>query len=208
MHLAKAESAAALKVALENVQRETIAELQPIFHLFAIMSSSKTALGDKYLAELNFLKSELASINCVQTAPTPTSVPSAPGARAVTWGMGMMSLTSVLPAPTPAVGSCVAAPLMNTFLAGRLKNLEDSVSNIQAQLIAESVELGGVLFLLRSATKAWLKIEAPANIAYVFFLDPYLFMNVGYSGAGDSVAQLGLQVASAKAGFSSSEEAL
>jgi hypothetical protein len=43
----------------------------------------------------------------------------------------------------------------------------------------------------------------------VFFLDPHLFMNVGYSCAGNSLAQLfGLQAASAKAGFSSLQEAL
>jgi hypothetical protein len=112
-------------------------------------------------------------------------------------------LTPFAPVPTPAVASGVAAPAMNTYLVGRSKNLEDSVSNI-----AESVELGGVSFPSRSATKAWLKIEAAADMADVFFLDPHSFMNVGYSGAGDSVAQLGLQAASAKAGFSSSEEAL
>jgi hypothetical protein len=49
------------------------------------------------------------------------------------------------------------------------------------------MELGGVCFPSCSATKTWLKIEAAADIAYVFFLDPHSFMNVGYSGAGDSV---------------------
>lgn len=63
-------------------------------------------------------------------------------------------------------------------------------------------------FASRAAAKAWLKIEAPADMAYVFFLDPHSFMNVGYSGVGDSVGQLGLQAAAAKAGFTSSEEAL
>jgi hypothetical protein len=93
-------------------------------------------------------------------------------------------------------------------VTGKLTNLEESIKNIEAQLVAERVELGGVNFASRAATKAWLKIEAPADMAYVFFLDPHSFMNVGYSGVGDSAEQLGLQAAAAKAGFTSSEEAL
>jgi hypothetical protein len=206
---AKAETASAIQTATDNIQQAMIAELQPIFHLFSITSSCKTAPGDKYLAELNFVKAELQAVKqLAQAAPQTGSSASAPGARAVTWGMGTMNLAPVAPLPSPAGTSGVAAPAMSTMLAGRLKNLEDSVSSIEAQLIAESVELGGVSFPSRSATKAWLKIKAAADIVYVFFLDPHSFMNVGYSGAGDSVAQLGLQAASAKAGFSSSEEAL
>lgn len=74
--------------------------------------------------------------------------------------------------------------------------------------MAEQVELGGVNFASQAAAKAWLKIEAPANIAYVFFFDPHVFMDVGYSRVGDSAGQLGLQAAAAKVGFVSSEDAL
>jgi hypothetical protein len=70
------------------------------------------------------------------------------------------------------------------------------------------VELAGVVFVSRAACKAWIKIEAPADIAYCFFLDPHSFLNVGDSGASDSAKALSLSAAAVKAGFSSSEEAL
>jgi hypothetical protein len=82
------------------------------------------------------------------------------------------------------------------------------MQNIEAQLLAESIELGGVIFASRAAMKAWIKAEACADMAYVFFLDPHLFMNVGHAGGGNSVEQLGFQAAAAKAGFASAEEAL
>jgi hypothetical protein len=97
---------------------------------------------------------------------------------------------------------------MSMFMTGKLQNLDESIKNIKAQLFAEWVELGCVNFPSQAAAKAWLKTEAPVDMAYAFFLNPHLFMNVGYLGIGDSAEQLGLQAAAAKAGFTSSEEAI
>jgi hypothetical protein len=93
-------------------------------------------------------------------------------------------------------------------MAGEIKILEEAIQNIEAQLVAKSVELGGVVFASRAVTKAWIKAEASADIAYVFLLDPHLFMNVGHTGGGNSTEQLGFQAVAAKAGFTSAEEAL
>jgi hypothetical protein len=95
-------------------------------------------------------------------------------------------------------------------MVGKIKSLEEAmIQNIEAQLAAKSVDLGGVEFASQAATKAWIKAEVSADIAYIFFLDPHLFsMNVGHAEGGNSAKQLGFQVAAAKAGFSSSEEAL
>jgi hypothetical protein len=70
------------------------------------------------------------------------------------------------------------------------------------------VEVGGVVFVSCAACKAWIKIEAPADITYCFFSDPHAFLNVGDSGASNSIKSLSLSVAAVKAGFSLSEKAL
>jgi hypothetical protein len=121
LQAAKAENALALQVATENVQRAMIAELQPIFHLFAITSSSKTAPEDKYLAELNFVKAELSAIMLAQTSPQTSGGSTTSRARAVTWGMGLTNLTPMSPLPTPVLSSGMTAPAMSTVLAGWLK---------------------------------------------------------------------------------------
>jgi hypothetical protein len=204
---AKAEGSSEIQLAVDQVQRDMLVELQPIFQLFAVTSTAKTTPGDKYLAELTFLKGELAAVRAAQVAvPPPANAP----ARGVTWGMGSMNLTP----PVPVGSSPVVAPsaaissVMSPFMAGKIKALEESMLNIEAQLVAESVELGGVIFASRAATKAWIKAEACADMAYVFFLDPHSFMNVGHAGGGNSAEQLGFQAAAAKAGFASAEEAL
>jgi hypothetical protein len=169
-----------------------LAELQSIFHLFAHMSSSKATPGNKYLLELVFLKGELAAAQDSQRAAL---LASSTPPRGVTRGMRSMNLTP----PIPVLG-----PLM----AGKINALEESMQNIKAQLIAKRVELGGVSFVSPAAIKAWIKTEALAGIAYVFFLDPHSFMNVGHAGGGNSAKQLGFQAAAAKARFSLLEEAL
>jgi hypothetical protein len=189
-----------------------LAELQPIFQLFGVTSTDKSAPGDKYLAEIASLKSDLSQVKAAQAAAAngPGIMPGGPVAaptRGVTWGMGSMQLAPPIPTTQPSPLSAGASGV-STYVAGKFTNLEESIRNIEAQLVAERVELGGVNFASRAAAKAWLKIEAPADMAYVFFLDPHSFMNVGYSGVGDSAGQLGLQAAAAKAGFASSEEAL
>jgi hypothetical protein len=207
----KAEYDTAILLASQKIQQEMLTQLQPIFELFGLTLSSKATPGDKYLAELQSLQAGLSQVQARQLAASGGSnAPMAGGAapsRGVTWGMGSMNLTPPLLAVQPTTPS-VAATGASTFVTGKITNLDESIKNIEAQLVAERVELGGVNFALRAAAKAWLKIEAPSDMAYVFFLDPHSFMNVGYSGVGDSAGQLGLQAAAAKAGFASSEEAL
>jgi hypothetical protein len=78
-------------------------ELQPIFTLFAVTLTSKTLPGNKYLAELTFLKTELGKVQTAQVrASTAGSMPAAPGMDVppwgVTWGMGSLNLTPLIPA--------------------------------------------------------------------------------------------------------------
>jgi hypothetical protein len=189
-----------------------LAELQPIFQLFAVTSTAKASPGDKYLAEIASLRASLSQVQAAQAAASNGQgmIPGGPAVaplRGVTWGMGSMQLAPPIPTAQPSPLSAKASGV-STYVAGKFTNLEDSIRNIEAQLVAKQVELGGVNFASRAAAKAWLKIEVPADMAYVFFLDPHSFMNVRYSGVGDSAGQLGLQAAAAKAGFASSEEAL
>ncbi len=187
---------AAIQAAAAQVQRDMLSELQSIFQLFAMTSSSKTAPGDKYLAEMKYLSTELAAVKAAQ-ASSP---------RGVSWGISTMNLTPLTPTPgvTPNPPSGASCPI----LTGKVKTVEESMKNVEAQLVAESVELGGVTFVSRAATKAWLKTEASASIAYVFFLDPHSFLNVGHDGGTNSAEHLGFQAAAVKAGFTLPEEAL
>jgi hypothetical protein len=52
----KRECDVALVAAAEKGQHDMLTELHPIFQLFAVTSTSKTAPGDKYLAENSFLR--------------------------------------------------------------------------------------------------------------------------------------------------------
>jgi hypothetical protein len=203
-----AECCVDIQVAVEQVQQDMLHELQPIFELFALQSTSKATPGDKYQrSELKFLQYELAALKrnqVVGAAPVAGLMP----AQGVTWGLGSLNLT-MLPQPLPPQKSPSrgVTPMMPQ-LTGKFQSLEESIQNTEAQLVSERVELGGVVFSSRSATKAWLKVEVRADMAYMFFLDPHSFLNVGDSGANDSTQQLTLQAAAAKAGFTSAEEAL
>lgn len=202
----------AIVAVAEKVQLDMLTKLQPIFQLFAVMLTAKNLPGNKYLAELLFLQTGLSKVQAVQATTSAATSWLAAGVtnppRGVTWGIGSLNLTPPIVA-APPVTPIVAGPPVSMFVAGKLVSLEESIKNIEAQLVVEQVELGRVNFPLRAAAKAWLKIEAGAAMAYVFFLDPPSFMNdVGYSGVGNSAGQLGLQAAAAKAGFDLSEEAL
>jgi hypothetical protein len=197
---------AAIQTASLQVQQDMLLALQPVFELFGLMSTTKATPGDKYLDDLTYLKEELVKVKAAQALRPGTAAPAIPAVtRGVTWGLGSMNLA----APTPQVtqGTPVAQ-VMTPVLASRFKNVEESIRNIEAQLVSEQVEMGGVVFVSRAACKAWIKLEAPADIAYCFFLDPHAFLNVGNSGASNSVESLSLSAAAVKAGFSSSEEAL
>jgi hypothetical protein len=174
--------------------------LQPVFHLFGLMSTTKASPGDKYLDDLKYLKDELVKVKAAQALRPGTAAPAIPAVpRGVTWGLGSIpQVTQGMP----------VTQVMTPVLASRFKNVEESIQNIEAQLVSEQVEMGGVVFVSRAACKAWIKLEAPADIAYCFFLDPHAFLNVGDSGALNSVESLSLSTAAVKAGFSSSEEAL
>jgi hypothetical protein len=116
-----------------------------------------------------------------------------------------MSLAAPLPQVTLSMSS---TPVMTPLLASQLKNVEELIHNIEAQLVSEQVEVGGLVFVSQAACKAWIKIEAPADITYCFFLDPHAFLNMGDSRASNSIESLSLSTTTVKAGFSLSEEAL
>lgn len=115
----KADYDAAILAASQKVQQDMLTQLQPIFQLFATMSTSKASPGNKYLAELKFLQSGLSQMQTAQTMAA--SVPGAGGAvpaRGVTWGMGSINLTPpllVVPPVTPMVATTAAS----TFVTGK-----------------------------------------------------------------------------------------
>jgi hypothetical protein len=85
-------------------------ELQPIFMMFAVTSASKTLLGDKYLAKLTFLKTELSKVQAAQVkASAAVSGPATVGVAGppwgVTWNMGSLNLTPLIPAAPQATMS-------------------------------------------------------------------------------------------------------
>jgi hypothetical protein len=94
---ANADGMSAIQAVVEQVQRNMLAKLQPIFQLFAVSSISKTIPGDKYLVELKFLKTKLTTVRAAQgAAPLASITP----AKEVTWGIGSMNLTLPVPLST------------------------------------------------------------------------------------------------------------
>ena len=111
---------AAIQAAAAQVQRDMLSELQSIFQLFAMTSSSKTAPGDKYLAEMKYLSTELAAVKAAQ-ASSP---------RGVSWGISTMNLTPLTPTPgvTPNPPSGASCPI----LSEKIRSLEAYMKNIEA----------------------------------------------------------------------------
>jgi hypothetical protein len=194
-----------------DLTRDMLTELQPLFILFGELSSDKLKPGDKLNLRLSQLEGRLASLQSGGTVSSGSGLPHVGG---VSWGISAINLNPTA-ATTPATANSSFAPVTATStglsdvqVKAKLQNIEEAINNIEAQLVSERVELGGVSFPSRAATKAWIKKEASADIAYVFFLDPHAFLNIGASGATSSAEQLSLQASAAKAGYSSAEEAL
>jgi hypothetical protein len=186
----KADFDLAIVVKMEKVQHNMLTELQPIFQLFAVTLTSKTMLGNNHVPKTRTPQGQSCSGNHHCSDQHFCGWHSCPSC--VTWGMGSLNLPPPVSANPQVTPSGVSTLLMMS-VTGKLQNLDESIKNIKPQLIAEWVELGCVNFPSRAAVKAWLKIEALADMAYVFFLDPHLSMNIGYLGIGDSAEQLGLQ---------------
>jgi hypothetical protein len=87
-----------------------------------------------------------------------------------------MNLTPPIPVLLVVTPSGTGTPVIGPLMAGgKIKALEESMQNIEAQLVAKSVELVGVIFASQAATKAWIKVEALANIVYIFLGPTFIY---------------------------------
>jgi hypothetical protein len=80
--------------------------------------------------------------------------------------------------------------------------------NLEEQLQANRVDVGGISFKSRTFVRTWLTTNASGVGAYVHFVDAHSLLNLASEDLGTNNKVLTFQTNAAKSGYSSAEEAL
>jgi hypothetical protein len=86
--------------------------------------------------------------------------------------------------------------------------LEAGLKNLEDQLEASRVDVGGVGFKSHSFTRTWLTTNANGVGAYIYFADAHSLLNLASEDMGSNSEVLTFQTNAAKSGYASAEEAL
>ena len=188
---------------------------EPIFKLHMQCSSNKSTPGDKLGGKLKDIETSISDLkNTVQKVSRSGSL----GIAFSTHSSSAGSLNWGVPAGSSAIGSGfggTSTPVVTSSasippsLLAQMKSLEARVLQLENRLSHTEIEMSGIRFQSQNATEAWMKLNAPTADNFVFFADAHSLLTVG-TGAevSTSLDVLQFEAASAKAGNSSSIEAL
>jgi hypothetical protein len=177
---------------------EVMSAIQPLIGFFAMWSSDKSKAGDILVHELSKLKTEIAGLKAAGVASAaPVAAASTSGLGS--WGLGGMSLGG---------GGAAAESGSSLTLMSRMTDLEDRVREIEEQLQAKSVFMGGINFKSLVTTRAWMLVNAAASGGFIYFLDAHGMLSLSTDEVGSARSVIHFQQAAKKGGFKSTEEAL
>jgi hypothetical protein len=124
-----------------EIAQDIVTRLNPLFRLYGTLLGSKDTQGDLLEESLAALKGDRATGHAL-------------GPDTGAWFNTQMSGLNVrATTPTPLAGADVQG------MSERIRTLEDQLKDIQDEMKSSSMQIGTMMFVSRSQTKAWMDLH-------------------------------------------------
>jgi hypothetical protein len=158
--------------------------IEPFIALVSKTSSTRTDPGGLLIKRLTDLERSVVHLRATKVDVGTSGPPTAPSYVSHAAHSATPSLSWALPvAPSTATPAALGAAtgLNHSVLEQKVLGLERRVVDLEAQLGGEAVNVGGTDFGSLSDVGAWMKVHAPADGDFAFFLDCHGLMALAHN---------------------------
>jgi hypothetical protein len=173
-----------------GIAQDIVTRLHPLFRLYGAWLTSKDTPGD-------ILEERLAALKGSVATGSPL------GTDGGNWFNSQMSGLNVgVTAPTWLEGEDTQG------MSRQIRILEDLLKDMQDEMTSCSVQIGTMMFVSRTQTKAWMDLHRCPPRTCIFFLDALVMLALMHSGSESAKSAAEFALVMTKVGYKTTDEAL